>query len=56
MVMLPRTFALIDAMLCTELASYVHVLSVPQGLVCPPLGYIPSISANTSNSRDAHDA
>ena len=56
LVMLPRTFTSTDATLCIALASYVHALGLPLGPTYTPLGSTPSITANTSNARDAHDA
>ena len=49
MAMLPRILTLIDAVFFTASASYVHALALPQGPTYPPLGYTPSISANTIN-------
>ena len=54
-VMLYRTFMLNDAMLCTMLASYMHVLTLTWGPKYPPLGCKSSISANTNNAGATHN-
>ena len=55
MAILPKTFTLIDATLCTALASQLNALTLPGGPTCPPLGCTP-ISEDTSNAGDTHDA
>ena len=54
--MLPRTFTIIDAKSCTASASHVHALILPWGLTYPPLVHTPSIPSNTDNAGGTHDA
>ena len=55
-VMVPHTFTLSDITPCTMSASHLHALTLPWGPICPPLGHNLSISANTSNAGDTHNA
>ena len=54
--MLPRSFTLTDTTPYIASASHVYALTLPWGPTCPPLGPTSSISENTSNAGDKHDA
>ena len=56
MVILPRTFTLTEAILCTASKSYVHALILTWGPICPFIGCTQYISANTNNARATHNA
>ena len=56
MAMLSKILTIKNTMPCTVSASHFYALRLTWGPKCPPMCCTPSISANTSNARDAHNA
>ena len=56
MVILLKSFTIIDAMHSTVSAPYTHALTLHLGPTYPPLGHSPSISANVNNARESQNA
>ena len=54
--MLPRTFTITNTIPCNVSTSHEQSVTLHWGPTCSPLGHTPSISANTKNIGDAHNA